>query len=82
MMPRSQLMICTEEDTALTLDVLANDSDPEGDTLTVDSATQGSNGSVVVNANNSISYTPNADFSRTVLVTPSATVMVVTPAPP
>jgi Ca2+-binding RTX toxin-like protein len=43
--------------------VLANDSDPEGDALTVLSAANGSNGSVVVNPDGTLTYTPNAGFS-------------------
>ena len=37
------------EDGTSTVDVLANDSDVEGDTLTIQSVTQGANGSVVDN---------------------------------
>ncbi|WP_292489275.1 Ig-like domain-containing protein, partial [Mesorhizobium sp.] len=43
--------------------VLANDSF-EG-TPAVTAVTQGANGSVVVNADNSVTYTPNADFNGT-----------------
>ncbi|MBS3735400.1 MAG: DUF5060 domain-containing protein, partial [Phycisphaerae bacterium] len=39
----------TTEGTPVTIDVLGNDSDPDGDPLTVDSVTQGSNGSVTNN---------------------------------
>ncbi|MEM9816029.1 MAG: Ig-like domain-containing protein, partial [Cyanobacteria bacterium P01_D01_bin.6] len=55
----------TDEDTALTLDVLANDSDPANDPLTISSVTQPSNGSVTINADNTLSYTPDADFNGT-----------------
>ena len=51
------------EDASSTVDVLANDSDVEGDTLTVQSVTQGSNGSVVGNGDGTVTYTPNPDWS-------------------
>jgi hypothetical protein len=43
--------------------VLANDSDPENDPLSIDSFTQGANGSVTQNPDGSLKYTPNADFN-------------------
>jgi VCBS repeat-containing protein len=54
----------TLENTPVTIDVLNNDSDIDGDTLTVDSVTQGTNGSV---ANNSsyVTYTPAGNFTGT-----------------
>jgi hypothetical protein len=47
-----------------TINVLGNDSDPEGDPLTVASVTQGSHGSVSNNGSN-VTYTPNAGFTGT-----------------
>jgi hypothetical protein len=41
--------------------VLANDSDPEGDALTVNSTTQGTNGAVTHDGS-SVTYTPDAGF--------------------
>ncbi|MEC7765239.1 MAG: Ig-like domain-containing protein [Pseudomonadota bacterium] len=55
----------TDENTSVDIDVLANDSDPDGDTLTVDSYTQASNGTVSDGPNGSLTYTPNADFVGT-----------------
>jgi immune inhibitor A len=52
----------TEEETAVTIDVVANDSDPEGQPLDVTAVTQPPNGSVVLNADNSVTYTPDASF--------------------
>ncbi len=52
----------TDEDTATTIDVLFNDSDPEGDTLTVSVSTPPASGAVTVEADNSITYAPDADF--------------------
>ncbi len=58
----------TDEDTAVTIPVLANDSDPEGDPLTVASASAG-HGSVTVNANGTVTYTPDPDFNGTDTIT-------------
>ncbi len=55
----------TDEDTAVTTNVLANDSDIDGDVLTISSVTQGSNGTVVINADNTITFTPASDFNGT-----------------
>ncbi len=38
----------TDEDTAVDIDVLGNDSDIDGDPLTIDSVTQPANGTVVI----------------------------------
>ncbi|MEW8057838.1 MAG: retention module-containing protein, partial [Candidatus Thiodiazotropha endolucinida] len=56
----------TDEDVPVTVNVLPNDSDPDGDTLTVTAVTQGTNGSVVIDpvSGNPV-YTPNADFNGT-----------------
>jgi CSLREA domain-containing protein len=43
------------------INVLANDSDPDMDTLTITAVTQGVNGSVINNGN-SVTYSPNANF--------------------
>ena len=55
--------VSTDEDTAVTLDLLANDSDVDLDTLQVESVTQGTNGGVVINPDNTVTYTPDADFN-------------------
>ncbi len=47
----------------LTLLVLGNDSDPDGDPLSVTAVTQGADGSVVINADGSLTYTPEAGFT-------------------
>lgn len=55
------------EDVAIVVNVLANDNDDDGDTLSVTSVTQGTKGSVKVLADGpsagSVSYSPAADFS-------------------
>jgi hypothetical protein len=54
----------TNEDTAVVVSVLANDSDPDtGDSLTVSAVTQGANGAVVDNGDGTVTYTPNANFN-------------------
>ena len=55
----------TVEDTSVTIDVLSNDGDIDGDTLTISAKTDGTNGVVVINANNTVTYTPDADFNGT-----------------
>ncbi|WP_339082204.1 Ig-like domain-containing protein [Pseudomonas sp. TMP9] len=62
----------TNEDTPVIINVLANDTDVDGDLLTVTGATA-SNGSVVVNANNTLSFTPASNFSGTALIQYSIT---------
>ncbi len=52
----------TAEDNAVTIAVLGNDSDVDGDGLTVTAVTQGSNGSVALNANGTVTYTPAANY--------------------
>ncbi|MDX1919723.1 MAG: cadherin-like domain-containing protein, partial [Candidatus Caenarcaniphilales bacterium] len=51
-----------QEDSAITMSLLPNDSDPDGDTLTITSVTQGANGSVLINSDGTVTYTPNANF--------------------
>jgi hypothetical protein len=53
----------TPEDTAVTLSILANDSDIDGDALVIDSVSQPVNGVAVINADNTVTYTPNANFN-------------------
>ncbi len=43
---------------AITIDVLANDTDPDGDTLTVTSITQPTFGTTVLNANGTVTFDP------------------------
>src|SRR5438105_844786 len=60
----------TAEDTTLTVPVgtgvLANDTDPDaGTTLTAQVVANATNGILTLNANGSLSYTPNANFNGT-----------------
>jgi hypothetical protein len=52
----------TDEHTPKTIDVLANDSDPNGDALAVTGTTNPSHGAVVVAGDNTIVYTPEPDY--------------------
>jgi len=52
-------------DTSIDIEVLLNDSDPNGDTLTVSAVTLPAIGGVVVNANGTITYTPTAGMIGT-----------------
>jgi VCBS repeat-containing protein len=82
----------TDFETAAIIAVLANDSDPDGDALAVVGVTDGANGSVVINADGTATYTPNAGFSGTDAftytisdpggLTAAATVTVEVAAPP
>ena len=55
----------TAEDTPVTIDVLSNDSDPDGtvDPSTVTIVTPPSNGTLVVNADGTVDYTPNPNYN-------------------
>ena len=55
----------TAEDTPVTIPVLANDSDPDGDPLTVISIAQGAGGLAVLNPDGTVTYTPNPGFTGT-----------------
>ncbi|RXG20517.1 Ig-like domain-containing protein, partial [Leeuwenhoekiella aequorea] len=52
-------------ETVITGNVLTNDSDPEGDSFSVSSNTAASNGTVVLDADGSLTYTPNGTYSGT-----------------
>ncbi len=58
----------TQEDTAETrtqANLVANDTDAEGNTLTVTAASNPTNGTVVRNADGSVTFTPTANFTGT-----------------
>ena len=55
----------TAEDKAVIISVLANDSDADGDGLTVVAVTPGSHGTVAINANKTVTYKPKATFTGT-----------------
>ncbi len=51
------------EDGTTVVDVLGNDGDVEGDALTVASTSDPTNGTVVVNGDNTVTYTPDPDYN-------------------
>jgi VCBS repeat-containing protein len=54
----------TSEDTPITIpNVLANDSDPDGDTLSIGGFTQPTHGSVSYNGSGTFGYTPQANYN-------------------
>ncbi|WP_296062947.1 Ig-like domain-containing protein [uncultured Amphritea sp.] len=55
----------TDSGSAVTISVLGNDSDPDGDNLTVTSLSGVANGSAKINNNGTVSFTPAATFSGT-----------------
>ncbi len=55
----------TDVDTAVVITVLANDSDPNSDPLSVASVTQGANGTVVINGDDTVTYNPDLSFTGT-----------------
>jgi hypothetical protein len=52
----------TAEDAPLTLNLVANDSDVDGNLLSVQIVTAPAHGAVVVNADRTVTYTPAADY--------------------
>jgi len=55
----------TNEDVAVDIDVLANDSDLDGDTISIQSFTQPTSGTVTQNPDGTLKYTPDDDFNGT-----------------
>jgi hypothetical protein len=56
----------TQEDTPVIVPVISNDSDPDGDALTISSVSQGTHGSVTINAGDStVTYTPGSNYGGT-----------------
>lgn len=54
--------VVTLEDEAVTVDVLANDTDPGGAELRVETASGAAHGAVVVASGGGVTYTPEADY--------------------
>ena len=58
--------VSTDENTAININVLNNDTDIDGDRLTLDSIVQdAAHGQVSINNNGTITYTPTNDYSGT-----------------
>jgi len=56
--------VTIQEKNPVTIDVSANDSDPDGDALSISSVTQGAKGTVTTNADNTLTYTPAKRFKN------------------
>src|SRR6185295_13427777 len=55
-----------EDAAATTVDVLANDTNPDGGPIQIDTVTQPANGTVVIGAGGTnLTYQPNADYCNT-----------------
>jgi parallel beta-helix repeat protein len=54
--------VTTSAKSSVRVAVLANDSDPDGDSLTITSVTQGAGGKVTINTDGTITYTPTTNF--------------------
>ena len=54
--------VVTQEDTAVIIDVRTNDSDPEGDDLTVTVSSEPLDGTATVEADGTVLYTPGIDY--------------------
>ena len=63
----------TTEDTAVVINLVANDTDPDGDSLLVGSIVQPTNGTVVNNGDGTVTYTPDPDYNGTESFTYTAT---------
>ncbi|MGE3459585.1 MAG: tandem-95 repeat protein [Kofleriaceae bacterium] len=55
----------TNTSTAITIDVLTNDADPELATLVIVAKTDGTNGAVAINGDGTVTYTPTPAFQGT-----------------
>ncbi len=53
----------TNEDESLIIDPIANDTDADGDSISVVEFTQPTNGTVIDNGDGTLTYTPNADYT-------------------
>jgi hypothetical protein len=55
-------MVVTAEDAPANIDVLGNDSDPQGDPLTVTAVSAAGHGATSINPNGTVRYAPSADY--------------------
>ncbi len=55
----------TSEETSVVIEVLSNDSDPDGDSLSVTNIVDTRSGSATINANNTVTFVPADSFSGT-----------------
>jgi large repetitive protein len=57
--------VTVKEDGSKTITVMANDSDPDGNPIVVTAVGQPVNGTIVLNPNGTVTYTPNPNFHGT-----------------
>jgi cellulose biosynthesis protein BcsQ len=57
--------VATEEDTPATIDVLANDTEVDNELLKISAVTPGTGGSVEINADGTLTYTPHPNYYGT-----------------
>lgn len=55
----------TDENTPIVIDILANDIDPDGEILSLSVSTIPANGTVTINPDSTVTYSPNVGFSGT-----------------
>ena len=55
--------VTLSEDTPIRIAILANDSDPDGDRLSILLGSKPAHGQISLNADNTVTYTPDQDFS-------------------
>jgi hypothetical protein len=55
--------ITVNEDSSVVIAILANAYDPDGDSISLTSVTQPSHGTVLVNGDGTVTYTPNANYN-------------------
>ncbi len=55
----------TDENTPVTIHVLTNDTDPDNDPLSIGTFSQGAHGTVTLNADGTLTYTPNENYYGT-----------------
>ncbi|MFN4170462.1 MAG: Hint domain-containing protein [Pseudorhodobacter sp.] len=63
----------TDEDVAVVIDVLENDTDPQDDPLTIVGTPTAENGTVTLNPDGTITYTPDPDWNGTDTITYTVT---------
>ena len=61
----------TPEDTAVVIDLLANDTDAEGDSLSIQGIAQPTNGTVVDNGDGTVTYTPDPGYNGSPIRSPT-----------
>ncbi len=64
-----EVLVVEEDGSGTSVNVLANDTDADGDTLSITGAPTAANGTVVSNGDGTLTYTPNAGYVGTDVIT-------------